>query len=190
MMKRIRWFLLGTVLMAHAALADPVVTFSLDPPTGVLAGAQGASVGWGYTIINADVGFLVIKSISFEDLTPVGSFWMTEFPSNIISNALPFTEPWITGLNGLQYDIDPGATVGSQTTGTMDLTYQYFQNADLTGDLGTFDVFATNGSEAAVIAEVDVQQGAPSTVPEPGALWLGGSAVVALILRRKVAGGN
>jgi hypothetical protein len=115
---------------------------------------------------------------------------MTEFPSNIISNALPFTEPWIAGLNGLQYDIDPGATVGSQTTGTMDLTYQYFQNADLTGDLGTFDVFATNGSEAAVIAEVDVQQGAPSTVPEPGGLWLGGSAVVALILRRKVAGGN
>jgi hypothetical protein len=74
MMKRIRWFLLGTVLMAHAALADPVVTFSLDPPTGVLAGAQGASVGWGYTIINADVGFLVIKSISFEDLDPGGQF--------------------------------------------------------------------------------------------------------------------
>jgi hypothetical protein len=78
----------------------------------------------------------------------------------------------------------------SQALGTMDLNYEWFDDVGLTIDNGAFDVLATNGSEAAVIAEVDVQQGAPSTVPEPGGLWLGGSAVVALILRRKVAGGN
>jgi hypothetical protein len=176
--------------MANVALADPAVIFVLDPPTGVLAGAQGASVGWGYTITIADLGFLAIKYITFEDQTPVGTFWMPDYPGTPITNAAVFTEPWNVGLNGLQYDIDPGAPVGARTKGTMDLTYELFENADFTGSLGVYDVLATNGTADAVIAEVDVLQGTTSTVPEPGCLWLAGCGVVAMILRRKVAGGS
>ena len=189
-MKRITWLLVGTALMVDAALAGPLVTFMLDPPSGVLAGPQGTSVGWGYTI-TTDSGYLLINSITFNESVPtVGTFWTPGISSDIISSASPVTVPWILGLNGLQYDIPLDAIVGSQALGTMDLNYEWFDDVGLTIDNGAFDVLATNGSEAAVIAEVDVQQGAPSTVPEPGGLWLGGSAVVALILRRKVAGGN
>ncbi len=189
-MKKAKWLLLGAALMAQAGFAGPIVTFTMDPPNGALWGPQGTSVGWGYTI-TTDSFYLLINSITFEDLTPVGtmptSTWFIS--SAIISNASPVTVVWSAGLDGLQYDIDPGAAVGSQTTGKMDLNYEWFDDANLTTDLGTGDVFATNGGEAAVVAEVNVLQGtAPGPeVPEPGVVFLTGPALAALILRRKLA---
>jgi hypothetical protein len=188
-MKRMKWLLLGTALLAHSAFAGPVVTFTLGPLDGVLAGPQGTSVGWGYTI-STDSGFLLVNSITFQDLTPVGTFWTPGITSAIISDGSPVTVPWIEGLNGLQYDIDPGATVGSQTTGWMDLNYEWFADADLNTDLGAFDVLATDEDPQTVIVEVDVQQGNVAEVPEPGCLLLCGAAVLAVILRRSRADGR
>ena len=184
MMKRMKWLLLGTALMAHAASALPLVIFTLTPPDGVLAGPQGTPVGWGYTV-TTDSGYLFLKSIYFEDLTPVGTMpdetWFIS--SAMVSSESPLQVAWTAGLDGLQYNIDQGATVGSQTTGTLDLTYQWFENADFTGESRILEVLATNGNGTPVIAEVNVQEGAPSTVPEPGGVWLAGSAIVGWIVQ-------
>jgi hypothetical protein len=120
----------------------------------------------------------------------VGTFWTPGITSDIISNGSPVTVPWIEDLNGLQYDIDAGATVGSQTTGWMDLNYEWFADENLNTDFGAFHVLATDENLQTVIAEVDVQQGSEAQVPEPGCLVLCGAAVLAAILRRGRADGR
>ena len=182
-MKRTNWLLLGIAsLMIRAAFADPTVTFTVNPLNGVLAAPQGTSTGWGYTVAT-DSDFILINSITFEDLSPVGTFSTPGISSATISFGAPVTVPWSAGLDGLQYDVDSSAVVGSHTIGRMILNYEWFADSLLTIDQGAFDVFATNGG-AEVFAEVNVQQGT-SAVPEPESVFLLGSAALALILGRK-----
>jgi PEP-CTERM motif len=208
-MKRMKWLLLGLALVAHAAFAQalPTVTFTLDPLDGILSGAQSTSVGWGYSI-STDSGYLLINSITFEDTNPfVASppaappFSTPGIPFATISNGSSATVPWVLDTSGLQYFIDAAATVGAQTSGWMDLNFQWWDNENLEGNPLVLDVCATNGTlgsgvctpngaPGAVIAEVNVLQGTEPQVPEPGGLGLLGAAFLAVMLRRKNAKGR
>ncbi len=66
---------------AHGA----AVSFVLNPNDGLLAGAAGTSVGWGFTI-STDSDYVTIQSIVFGDSTPVGIFWTPGLPSSTASN--------------------------------------------------------------------------------------------------------
>lgn len=165
MRQRISLLILGAALAGAAAWAGPLVTFTLDPPDGNLLGAAGATVGWGYQI-STDSDYVVIQSIVFGDLTPIGIFSTPGIPLNAASPGNPITVPWLLGISGLEYSIFPGATLNASTLGQMTLIYDTFTDADLIDQVGFGDsVVAT--FDGPLTAQITVNEAGSTTVPEP-----------------------
>ena len=180
---------------AAAAEALPAVTFTLNPLDGFIAGAAGTSVGWGYTIgstspsdpfgsLEIIPSFVVIESFLFGDLTPVGSFSQPGVPSTEATDGSPIIVPWSPGVSGLQYDIDPGAPLGSSSQGAMSLIYDVYYDSDPNNAVESGLTVNAQFQGRDVNAEVFVN--APSaSVPEPGALTLLVLGLAALLLRMR-----
>jgi hypothetical protein len=177
-----------------AAPAAPIVTFTLDPPDGFLAGAAGASVGWGYTISstsNGDPASVFIAYFTFGDLTPVGSFSSYDsgvpfaVPSNAITDGSPITVAWLLDTSGLQYDINADAVLWAATEGAITLTYDVYSGGDQIGFGETVNAqFRAQDVNATVFVNAPA-----STIPEPGGVTLCALGVVALLLRTRGCGG-
>lgn len=148
------------------ALANPVVTFTLTPPNGVVAGGAGTAVGWGYSIA-VDSEYVTIQSILFGDLTPIGTFSTPGIPASVASVGSPINVPWVQGVSGLQYDISAAASLGASTQGIVTLVYDTYSDSALTNQVGFGDTVNAQFNSADVTAEVDVN--APAA-PEPGYL--------------------
>jgi hypothetical protein len=67
-----------SIVMLIALTAFPasagVVTFTLDPVNGAIAGDAGQTVGWGLNIWNDTEQWLVIASTTFDQTTSIGNF--------------------------------------------------------------------------------------------------------------------
>jgi hypothetical protein len=184
MKQKLAVFILCGLVLAMPAVAS--VLFTLDPANGIVAGAAGSSVGWGYTV-STDSGFVAIDSISFVELSGFGTF--TAFvPSEFASPGLPISSPFFPGSSGLEYDIDPGATVGAASQGTMVLYYDWY--SDLNFDQNTVEYLGLGPLNAS--AEVDVNGPATNVVPEPagGALFALGAGALAWLGRRRARAGS
>jgi hypothetical protein len=180
-MKRMRLILIAMGLMAMsfpASASTIVVTFTLSPSNGLVAGPPGTSVGWGYTVsTNAD--YVTIESITFGDETPVGIFSTPGIPFTAATSTSPITSPWAMNISGLQYDISGSELVGASSQGIMTLTYDAFTDSTETDQIvfgdtvnaqtGRFDAYSNP------IAEVDV-------TPEPGSTGLIGMGCAALAM--------
>ena len=160
------------VVFTAAASAEtlllPTVTFTLSPSDGFLAGAPGASVGWGYTIDSFSNGFpavVFLEGFSFGDATPVGVFLQPGVPSAGATDGSPITADWSRDVSGLQYDVDAGALFGASTQGLMTLTYDVYSATDLANAVayGLTVNAQMNGQD--VNAEVSV-------TPEPGGAYI------------------
>lgn len=160
--------ILSTLIGAAALqmLANPVVTFTLTPPNGVVAGGAGTAVGWGYSIA-VDSEYVTIQSILFGDLTPIGTFSTPGIPASAVSVGSPLSVPWVQGVSGLQYDISAAAPLGASTQGIVTLVYDTYSDAGLSNQVGFGDTVNAQFNSADVTAEVDVN--APAA-PEPGYL--------------------
>ena len=173
-MKPSQRMLLAICVMATGfrASATPIVTWSLFPPDGLLAGRAGTAVGWGY-ILNTTSDFVTIESIAFGDGTPIGTFSTPGVPSTAASDGSPINVPWVLDTSGLQYDISAAALVGTSTQGGMTLIYDAFSDPELLNQIA-FAVTVNaqlNGND--VTAVVDVNAAAlPGGVPEPGSAGL------------------
>lgn len=166
-----------------AAYAAPVVTFALDPVDGLAQGYPGTKAGWGYTISTTS-DWILIQSITFGDLTPVGTFSALDVPSSAASPGSPITALWSEDLTGLQYEISALALEGSQSQGVFTLTYDTFADADLTDQTGFGDTVTATSGGSEVTAEVLVAE-----APEPATVGgiTAGLAVFAWIRRRRRA---
>ncbi len=170
------------ILTAANAAAE---SFTLDPPAGILSGAPGASVGWGFTITIDTGGSIVVRGFGFDDLTPVGdqAGW---FAAGVFTRAInrdnPFTAPYIEGASGLQYDIWSTATAGQHSSGRIFMVYDMYSDPNATDLIATGLIFYAQRNAADVVAEVDV-----AAIPEPSTVLLAAAGgVLALLHRRRI----
>ena len=176
---------------AASATALPIVTFTLDPPDGYLAGAAGTSVGWGYTINSTNSldlftqsdtpAYVYIEGFTFGDGTPIGTFDQFVPPTGATEGS-PIVALWSLNTSGLQYDIGAWASLGSSTQGVMTLTYDVYSGDEITYGL---TVNATmNGSDV----HAEVFANAPAA-PEPASAAMLALGIAALLLRLRASGG-
>ena len=162
---------IAIVTMGQLAQAGPVVAFALTPADGYLAGQAGSSVGWGFSI-TTDSDYVTIESITFGDLTPVGTFTTPGLPSSVASVGMPISTTWVQGISGLQYDIAATSGLGVSSQGVMTLVYDAFTDAGLNNQIVFANTVNAQYNGADVNAEVFVN--AVSPVPEPTGTVLAG----------------
>lgn len=178
--------LLAALLAAGAAQAT--TSFALAP-SPLVSGLPGATVGWGFTLVN-DEDFLVVSSAGFDGGGASGVF--TDFISAanffVVGNAPDGSTTWsqrfdATARTGVgRFVIDAAAQPGSLLIGMVTLTYDVYARSPLDPafdpDVDTLALGRTVQAAASVAVGV---------VPEP-APWqalAAGLAVLAALWRRR-----
>lgn len=126
-MSRIRFA--GVLLLwmtASAAHANTLYPWIEIFPNSV-AGLPGSVVGWGFTIQGDPTNWIQItgESLAFETNSSVGTFIPYLLIGGPVDFAIPPLYTWTqsfsaAGQTGVgEFDIDPGAVVGSQDTGDV-----------------------------------------------------------------------
>jgi hypothetical protein len=157
------------LLLSPTADAQPALTFSFDtiPSGGAITGAPGATVGWGYTIINPDssnwlvVNNLVASAFISADPNPLGIF---DFP--IVPPHTTLTTPYVPGIAGLYEVTVKSFPPVSFETGLFSVTADWF-DGDPSDELS--QIVLSNQTQD---APYSLTIRAPSaSVPEPST-WL------------------
>jgi|SRR5579864_3228741 len=187
--------LIVLVSVVPAARAGAVV--ALDPPDGVIPGAPGATVGWGFTVTNG-TNWISIDSVTIENETsPLGGIGggftsymdlLGGFSSGVTAPSQMWTLPYSTGSPGTgigQYAIDPGTALGSSDSGDFVIFYDEFSSDPNTCGgcfLDTLQMFDSNAQAPAFTINVT-----SAAVPEPAPVLLviAGVVVVARRSRRE-----
>lgn len=179
-MKIATLLLIGAISIAEAA---PIITLE---PSASISGAPGATIGWGFEIINDTAQWLVVSSVTPSGFSPaVGTF--TDFIAAqnfyvVSPNSIELVG-FSTLVNGGfgSFLIDSGATPGAVTNGTFAVLYDLYTNNP---NIDPSQVSPGNafGELSASVSVARDTQG----IPEPGqgilvALALGGLT----LLRRR-----
>jgi hypothetical protein len=182
--------LVAALLLPVAMSAAP--TFALIPANGIVSGAPGTTVGWGFTITN-DTDYLLVSSFNFCEGAALptcptqtyGTF--SDFTAQhlldpvIVAPGGTVTQNFaLAGFQGVgSFAINPGAPVGAQDLGTIFLTYDKF-TCDVVNDLGCSPDQTVFGATLTATAQVDV-----TAVPEPAVIWLAGLGLAAMTFARR-----
>jgi len=190
------WTCLAAVVMliASAAGARASAVIALVPPDGIVSGASGSTVGWGFTLTNG-TDWVSIDSVTTENETsPLGglSGGFTSYMDLLggLSNGVtPPNQTWTltfspgspgTGLG--QYAIDPGTPSGASDSGDFVIYYDEFSaDPNTCGScyLDTLQLFDANGNPPAFTIDVST-----SEVPEPALSELVIVGCISLLVRR------
>jgi hypothetical protein len=172
----------AVLLMASAAGARASAVIALSPPDGVISGAPGSTVGWGFTLTNG-ADWVSIDSVTTENETsPLGgvSGGFTSYMDLLggLSNGVAAPgKTWTlafspgspgTGLG--QYAIDPGTPLGASDSGDFLIFYDEFSaDPNTCGScyIDTLQLFDSNGNAPALTIDVPA-----SAVPEPALTML------------------
>lgn len=188
-----------------SSLANAIPTLMLIPSDGIIAGAPGETIGWGFTISNA-TDYLVPSGAQFCGNASVPPFCFPLSPSlgtytdftafqfvvvgpapESTSVTAPFDDVAQTGLGS--FGIDSGAIPGSTVMGLIELTYDLFSVSPNDPNFDPTIDTISNGNFLSATAEVDVAGARP--VPEPTSLALLAASLLALRLavhRKHTAG--
>lgn len=167
----------ATLLLVFLAGALPAITFSTLPSSGVLTGAPGDTVGWGFSSTNDDF----FQSISFgqsilinETNPTLGTYLDLIGPQGgPDAFAVDPGQTWSQAFDSVTasglgtFTIDPAAALGSSDSGLIRVFFNY---ADSTP--GSFDV------PFYVLV-------AASDAPEPGTVWMLLAGGIGLIAARR-----
>ena len=178
-----RWLGLTGLLSALTGvmLGAPILT--LNPGTGIVSGAPGTTVGWGFTLSN-DVGFLVPSLVVFCEgpfssgcTNTHGTFtdFAAQFQFNVVGPTVvqSFNSTTQQGIGS--FAINANAPFGAKDIGTIFLVYDTF-SCDIT-DVNCNPIQTGFSQRLAVSAEVDV-----TGVPEPAALELTALGFLGIII--------
>jgi hypothetical protein len=169
--------LVGLGLTPHAASAS-TFTFDTLPATGILSGAAGDTLGFGYTLTNLSAtDWLVITSLDagvFLDGSADASLF--DFP--VLAPGASLVVPFVAGSAGLfAFTWDPAAPLGASNAGVFTLGGEWW--SDDPAAAGSFLALATPASATYQLV-----------VPEPPIAALLAAACVGLgsIGRRRARG--
>jgi len=193
----------GLVLPINHAFAD--LSLTLIPANGVISGAPGSTIGWGFTITNTSTtDWLEVTSSSFTPATLLGTY--TDFtPFNFIvvgpapesaSVTQNFDPVALTGLGS--FTISPSAPDGSSAIGQLSITYSLFSadpndpNFDPDTSTVVADGFLCSASSGPLVPCGTAQVNVNAAVPEPRRLMLltvlAGFVALGLSRRRREPG--
>jgi len=168
----------AVMLIASAAGARASAVLALSPPNGVISGAPGFTVGWGFTLTNGS-DWVSIDSVTTENETsPLGGvsggfISYMDLLGGLSNGVTPPGKTWTlafspgspgTGLG--QYAIDPSTPFGASDSGDFVIFYDEFSaDPNTCGScyIDTLQLFDSNGSAPAFTINVP-----ESAVPEPG----------------------
>ena len=190
-MKRLLSLTALAVALTGVLAAAPVLT--LDPSNGVVSGAPGSTVGWGFSLSN-DSGFLVPSLVVFCEgafnagCTPTfGTFtdFAAQFQLNVVGPTVTEAFNNMTQQGIGSFTINANAPVGVTDVGTIFLVYDTF-SCDITDT--NCNPTQTAFSQL-LSAPVSVQVVSAAAVPEPGSggMVVIGVALLVVGLRRAVA---
>lgn len=172
--------LLATALLALAPAAQALpftYTFGLLPPGGMVSGAPGQLVGWGYTLANTDtVNWFVPTQLSASSFllgAPDAGYFDFPILGPGLGVSVAFDPLAGKGLFGLQ--LNPGALPGQSESGHFTLAGEWWSADPFAG--GTL---LQPGDRALAPFSVQVSGGA---TPEPATLPLLLAGLVWLVIR-------
>jgi len=178
--------------LAPAARAGAIV--ALDPVDGVISGAPGGTVGWGFTVTNG-ANWISIDSVSIENETsPLGgaSGGFTSYMDllgGLTNGVTPPNQMWSlvfspgspgTGIG--QYAIDASTPLGASDSGDFVIFYDEFSGDPSTCGscfVDTLQMFDSGGNPPAFTINVAV-----TSVPEPASALLVLAAGIVALARR------
>jgi hypothetical protein len=174
----------AVLLVLAASLPARALQITLDQVDGSVTGTPGATVGWGYSVVNdSPTDWVVLTGSIFETLSTWGTY--TDFVQEPASFAVlapgggsfsqPFNSANSTGIGS--FTIDPLALPGFTASGKIRVSYDRY-----TGDPMTSAAYLGMLQEL-VAAEVKVAAEAP--VPEPGTMLLLGSGLLGILPFRR-----
>jgi hypothetical protein len=166
------WLLVATT-PAQAGL----FTFDTLPADGVISGAAGSTLGWGYTLANpSTTDWLVLVNVSadvFEHALP--SAILFDLP--VLGPEATLATAYVAGALGLfELTWDATAPLGFANSGTFIVSAEWWSGDPLAG--GSYLGMATDQS-----ATYSVSVMPSATVPEPSSLILLTTGVVAISSR-------
>jgi hypothetical protein len=161
--------------------------FQTDPPNGLLFGLPGATVGYGYRIVNLDPDlWLVTTGLSAGTLAYATGNPLFDFPvvGPLDTVFLPYDPSTSTGL--YEIAMDASSPFGYVNSGAFVLSAEF---DTLDPSLGL--VFAASADDQ--IAEYQITASPDTAAPEPRLLWTTGLGLAILLLtasvRRRRSGG-
>jgi len=149
--------------------------FQTDPPSGLLFGGPGATVGYGYRIVNLDQTlWLVTTGLSAGTLVYATGTSLFDFP--VVGPGetafLPYAPSTSTGL--YEIAIDAASPLGYVNSGAFVLSADFF-----TSDPSLGGVFFAAAEDQ--IAEYQITAAPGACVPEPRLLWTTGLGLAILL---------
>jgi hypothetical protein len=170
------------LLSASVAHAGPI-TFSLLPGDGVISGAPGSTIGWGYSITNESTLWLEVFNFSgatIENTQAAESLFEYPIVAPGTTHTVEYDPANFAGLYQLTWDAT--APVGFVSTGFFVLSGQF-----LDGD--PFEGGNVVESAEDLVTSYTATVTAATAVPEPSTLLLFTTSLVATgIVRRRRAG--
>ena len=180
------------ILAGLAAVGQPAraaTLFQLNPTDGVISGAPGATVGWGFTITNT-IDYINVTNSQFCEgaQTPpcthaIGTYTDFVGPNSPVIGPAPesptvtesFDSALTTGVGS--FAINSNASSLNHAIGEIIFTYDVYTVSPNDPDFDPFSDLVSTGNVASLDATVNV-------IPEPATFALAGSVLAALAALR------
>ena len=161
-------FVLTLVLAPRPVAATPWTLTTL-PLDGLVGGAAGTTIGWGYEIFNPlDNNWLVVFGIDVNAPAAFGDASVGVFDYPILAPGESRVVPYAPGLAGLlEWTWFPGVPVGTVVNGTAAVSAEFW-----TGDPYLDGAYDSDANPVTTVFTARVPEPPPTAVPEPTTLTL------------------
>ena len=163
--------------LSASSASSSAFTFVTDPADGLLSGATGTTVGYGYTIVNPDPTlWLVTTNFSAGTFAYATGTSLFDFPMVAPGQTVFLPYDPLSGAGLYEIFIDGSSPPGYVNLGAFVVSGEFDR---LDPDLGL--VFAASADDQ--IAQYQITATSNAGASEPRLMWVAGLGLAALLLR-------